>query len=171
MDEGRAGAGTGTPVGTPTGVPNTSVRVQWAGGGRYDAGRPLGPTVRLDSTGATGPSPVDTLLAALGTCASIDVVDILAKRRTPVTSLSVDVVAERVQTVPRRVRHATLHFTIAGEGIDRVQTERAIELAVTKYCSVRDSLREDIAVEWTLTLGVSGASAQSTASSMGHSSA
>lgn len=165
--------GTGAAAGSGTAAPNSApnaVRVQWAGSGRFDVGRPQGPTVRLDSSGATGPSPVDALLSALGACASVDVVDIMAKRRTPVTSLTVDIIGERVQTVPRRVRHATLHFTIAGDGIDRVQTERAIELAVTKYCSVRDSLREDIVVDWTLTLGVSGASASS-ARSTGNNSA
>lgn len=135
-----------------TAGPPNSVRVQWAGDGRFDAGRPQGPTARLDSTGATGPSPVDALLSALGACASVDVIEILAKRRTPVAALSVDVTGERVDTVPRRVRRATLHFTIAGEGIERAQAERAIELSVTKYCSVRDSLREDIAVDWTLEL-------------------
>ncbi len=108
--------------------------------------------MRLDSSGASGPSPLDAVLSALGACASVDVVEILAKRRTPVESLNVEVVGERVDTVPRRLKRATLHFSISGEGIERAQAERAIELSVTKYCSVRDSLREDIAVDWTLTL-------------------
>ncbi len=82
----------------------------------------------------------------------MDVVDILAKRRTPVESLEVEVVGERVDTVPRRFTHVTLAFTIAGTGVERAQAERAIELAVTKYCSVRDSLSPDIPVEWTLAL-------------------
>ncbi len=119
-------------------------------------------TIRIDSSGASGPSPLDALLSALGACASVDVVEILAKRRTPVDSLSVDVVGERVDTVPRRLKRATLHFSISGEGIERTQAERAIELSVTKYCSVRDSLRQDVAVDWTLTLGVPVGSLPST---------
>ena len=82
----------------------------------------------------------------------MDVVDILAKRRTPVTSLEVNVVGERVDTIPRRFKHITLAFRISGEGIEKAQAERAISLAVTKYCSVRESLREDIGVDWTLEL-------------------
>ena len=39
-----------------------------------------------------------------------------------------------------------------GVGIERVHAERAIELAVTKYCSVRDSLDAQMPVEWTLDL-------------------
>ena len=95
---------------------------------------------------------MDTLLVALATCTSHDVVDILAKRRTPVESLEIDVVAERVDTLPRHLKHVMLNFRIGGAGIERVHAERAVELAVTKYCSVRDSLRPDIPVEWTIAL-------------------
>jgi len=89
----------------------------------------------------------------------VDVVDILAKRKTPVSSLEVNVVGDRVDSIPRRFKHITLAFRISGEGIERAQAERAISLAVTKYCSVRDSLREDIGVDWTLELGPSDAGA------------
>lgn len=138
------------------------VNVVWDGEGRFDGGRPGGPTIHLDSSTKTGPSMVDALLCALASCVSVDVVDILAKRRTPVASLSVNVKAERVDSVPRRLASATLNFEIAGNGIERVHAERAIELAVTKYCSVGDSLRKDIPVDWTLALN--GAPAPTTAS-------
>ena len=128
------------------------VTVVWAGDGRFDGGRPGGPTIHLDSAAKTGPGMVDALLCARASGVSVDVVDILAKRRTPVASLSVNVKAERVDSIPRRLARATLHFQIAGAGIERVHAERAIDLAVTKYCSVRDSLREDVPVDWTLAL-------------------
>ena len=128
------------------------VAVKWVGEHNFDAGRTGRPISRFDGDGRTGPSPVDGLLASLGTCTATDVVDILAKRRTPVESLEVDVVAERVDTVPRRLNHVTLNFRIGGAGIERVHAERAVELAVTKYCSVRDSLRSDVPVEWTIEL-------------------
>jgi putative redox protein len=128
------------------------VQVVWAGAGTFDAGRPGGPSIHIDSSATTGPSPVDALLSALGTCAAVDVVDILAKRRTPVESLTVDVHAKRVNGTPRRLARATLNFTIVGAGIERTHAERAIDLAVNKYCSVRDSLRSDVPVDWTLTL-------------------
>ena len=142
-----------------------AIVVRWAGEGKFDAGREGGPTIRLDSSAKTGPSPVDGLLAALGSCTAVDVVDILAKRRTPAESLSIDVRAERTDQIPRRVLRATLNYSISGAGIERVHAERAIELAVTKYCSVRDSLREDIAVAWTLELNGVGAPGAGNASS------
>ncbi len=119
---------------------------------KFDVGRPGRPAVRLDGDGITGPSPVDALLGSLASCTAVDVVDILAKRRTPVESLEIDVVAKRVDTIPRRLEHVMLTYRIGGAGIERVHAERAVELAVTKYCSVRDSLRPDVPVEWTIEL-------------------
>ena len=108
--------------------------------------------MRLDASGETAQSPVDALLSALASCTAVDVVDILAKRRTPVESLHVDAVGDRVDTVPRRFRHITLTYRIGGEGIEEEQANRAIELAVTKYCTVRSSLAPDIIVDWKLEL-------------------
>jgi putative redox protein len=129
------------------------VKVTWAGAERFDTGRPGGPIARIDGTGESGQSPVDAVLSGLASCISIDVVEILVKRRTPAKSLTVDVLGERVDSIPRRLRHVTLDFHITGEGIERLHAERAIDLAITKYCSVRDSLSKDILVEWSLTLG------------------
>ncbi len=126
------------------------IHVEWVGGHRFDAGRPNGPTARIDGEGETGQSPPETLLSALATCVSYDVVDILAKQRTPIESLEIDVIGVRVDTIPRRYKHITLNFRIAGKGIKKDQALRAIELSATKYCSVRDSLRDDIQIDWTV---------------------
>jgi putative redox protein len=132
--------------------PPARIHVEWLGEETFDAGRPNGPPIRLDGTGKTAQSPVDALLSALGTCTSVDVVEILAKMRTPVTSLQVDVIGERVTTVPHRFSHITLVYHVVGRDVQREQAERAIELAVNKYCSVRDSLARDINVDWKLDL-------------------
>jgi putative redox protein len=141
------------PARAPEATQPSRIHVEWVGGHRFDAGRPNGPTARIDGDAETGQSPPEALLSALATCISYDVVDILAKRRTPVESLEIDVVGERVDTIPRRYKHITLDFRIAGKGIEKEQALHAIELAATKYCSVRDSLSSDIDVDWTLDLG------------------
>ena len=136
--------------------PPATIHVEWLGEERFEAGRPNGPGLLVDGTGKTAQSPVDALLSALGSCTAIDVVEILAKRRTPVTSLKVEVVGQRVTTVPHRFRHITLIYHIVGDGIEREHAARAIDLAVNKYCSVRDSLSREIVVEWKLDLAASG---------------
>ena len=128
------------------------MHVVWAGGQRFDSGRPGGPTMRVDGTGQTGQGPVDTLLTSLATCTTIDVVEILAKGRTPASSVEIDVVGTRFEGIPRRLTHIQLVYRIAGTGIERGQAQRAIDLAIGKYCSVRDSLDPKIPIEWTLEL-------------------
>ncbi len=132
--------------------PDNLVRILWAGEHRFDAGRPGGPQVRIDASAQTGPGPVDSLLIGLGTCTGVDVVDILAKRRTPVTAFNIEVQAERRETSPRRVLKAHLVYRIDGAGIEREHAERAVELAVTKYCSVRDSLDPAIPITWSVVI-------------------
>lgn len=143
-----------SPAATAAPSPGKPARVtiEWDGDHRFNTGRVGSPRARLDGSGVAGQSPVDALLSAVASCASVDVVDILAKRRTPVATLDVDVTGDRVDAIPRRVKHITLAFRITGDGIERDQAERAIDLAINKYCSVRDSLREDIGVDWTLEL-------------------
>ena len=127
--------------------------MQWVGKHRFEAGRPGGPTARIDGEGETGQSPPETLLSALATCVSYDVIDILEKQRTPISSLEIDVVGERVDTIPRRYKHITLNFRIKGDGIEEEKALRAIELSATKYCSVGESLRPDLKVDWTVEVG------------------
>ena len=134
------------------GKPPSRVIATWAGDQRFDAGIPGKETVRFDGRRETGQSPVDGLLSALASCAGIDVADILAKRRTPVESMTIHVTGDRANAVPSRVSRVLLEFTIKGAGIERVHAERAIELAVTKYCSVRDTLDAEMPIEWKLTL-------------------
>ncbi len=128
------------------------VQLTWVGAHRFDVGRPGGVTHRIDASAETGPSPVDTLLNALAACTSVDIVEILAKRRTPVRTLTVDVDGARSAASPARLVGILLTYRMAGEGIERVHAERAIELAVTKYCSVRDSLDPMLPVRWALEL-------------------
>jgi putative redox protein len=138
--------------------PPVNLRITWAGEKRFDGGRPGRPTQRIDGDGTTAPSPVDTLINSFAACSAVDVVDILAKRRTPVASMYIDAHAERADAVPARVVSVRLDFHIDGEGIDRANAERAIELAVAKYCSVGASLDPAISVAFSLTLnGEAGA--------------
>src|SRR5215218_5663202 len=128
------------------------ILLDWKGERTFEAGREGKPSILLDGDGVQAPTPPDALLAALGSCVSVDVVDILAKRRTPVEKYSVEVLGERVDSMPRRFKHITLNVSITGAGIERGPAEHAIDLAVTKYCSVRDSLAPDIPVVWNLSL-------------------
>jgi putative redox protein len=138
-------------------APNV-IRATWAGEHRFDTGRPDGPVARLDGSAHTGQSPPDALLSALAACSGIDVVDILAKRRTPVERLTIDVEGERREETPRRFLRLRITFHVDGAGIEAVHGERAVALAFEKYCSVAASLAPDTIVEAVVVVnGVAGA--------------
>ena len=86
-------------------------------------------------------------MSALATCVGIDVVDILGKRRTPPDRLVVDAHAERRAEHPRRVERVRMDFVVDGDGIEIAHTERAVALAIEKYCSVAATLATDVVVE------------------------
>jgi|SRR5579872_2772926 len=138
---------------SPSGTrPHAPIDVQWIGGLTFEAGQAERPKVRIDADGQTAPSPFDVLLAGIATCASVDVVTILEKQRTPVQALNVRVESSRVDSIPRRLASAILHFSIKAPGTTIEKATRAVELSVTKYCSVRSSLIADAPVTWTVEL-------------------
>jgi putative redox protein len=133
-------------------VAHGPIEVDWVRGSEFEAQRPGAPAIRIDGNAKSAPSPFDVLLAALATCAATDVVSILHKQRTPVTALHIRVEAQRVDATPRRLAAAALHFTITSPGATAAKVARAVELSITKYCSVRSSLLADVPVTWTIAL-------------------
>ena len=141
---------------SPTTIAHVPIDVHWVGGLNFEAGRLEGPKVRIDGDARSAPGPFDVLLAAIATCAATDVVTILEKQRTPLQALAVRVEASRVTSVPRRLASAILHFSIKAPGTTIEKAMRAVELSVTKYCSVRSSLIADVPVTWTVALEAQG---------------
>lgn len=123
------------------------IRASWAGEHRFDTGRPDGPVTRLDGAAHTGQSPPDALLSSLAACSGVDLVDILAKRRTPVERLSIEVEGERREEMPRRFLRLRITYRVDGAGIEAVHAERAVALAFEKYCSVAATLAPDTLVQ------------------------
>ncbi|MGH7677428.1 MAG: OsmC family protein [Gemmatimonadaceae bacterium] len=129
----------------------TRSRAVWREAMKFEAGSGQR-THAIDGNSDSAPSPVETLLSAVATCSGSDVVDFLEKRRTPLTSMEIDVVATRRTEQPRRVMKLEITFTLEGAAIEREQAERAIKLSFENYCTVAASLAGDIDVRSTLVL-------------------
>lgn len=97
----------------------------------------------LDSAGIAGPSPMQALGFALASCMAMDVVHVLRKGRHELRGLTVGLTAGRAEKEPRRFTSAALHFTVTGN-VPHEPIQRAIDLSRDKYCSVWNSLRQDI---------------------------
>jgi putative redox protein len=115
---------------------------------RFEGGgtEPVTPGIVVDGDGADGPSPMITLLLAAAGCSGSDVVAILEKMRVRLRRCDVEVRGTRRDEDPRRYVALRFTFTLAGEGLDRAKAERAVDLSLTKYCSVVASLAPDVSI-------------------------
>ncbi len=89
-----------------------------------------------------GMRPMQTLLAALIGCSSVDIVSILKKQRQEYTSLQIEVDGNReAGKEPSLWENVQLTFRFEGT-IDAGKAYRAAELSIEKYCSVAATLRK-----------------------------
>ena len=139
------------PARPSIGNPIARSRSVWRQGLEFESGV-NDRTHLIDGNSKVAPSPVESLLNAIGTCAGSDVVDILEKQRTPVKRLEVDVVGTRRMEHPRRLIALEVTFTVDADRVETAQAERAIALSIEKYCTVAASLAGDITFTSTLVL-------------------
>jgi putative redox protein len=104
-------------------------------------------TLQMDGSGDIGGinggfRPMQMLLAAAGGCSAIDIVGILKKQRQNPDSMTIEVDGTRVQKGTYSEFSAIhMHYIFTGD-LDEKKVEKAIELSVTKYCSVSKTLEK-----------------------------
>ena len=112
------------------------------GGSRFVSTDSTGHSVVMSKPGEnTGMKPSELLLSALSGCASMDVVSILEKKKTPLTHLEVQVTSEQDADPPWTFRKIFMKFIVKGEGLTEKTVQQAIHLSEEKYCSVAATLR------------------------------
>lgn len=90
---------------------------------------------------ASGFRPMQTLLAALCGCSSVDVISILKKQKQLLTNLSMEVDGQREEgKEPSLWKTIDVAFKISGE-VEPAKAYRAVDLSMKKYCSVAETLR------------------------------
>jgi len=98
-----------------------------------------------------GTRPMELLLMGVAGCASIDLGLILKKQKLELLDYNVEVTAERNENVAKNFKSINLHFILFGN-LDDAKVTRAIELTLTKYCSVALSLDKEIEITSTYEL-------------------
>jgi len=129
-----------------------SVTVSWEGDMRFRARSEDGHELAFDGTREVAASPTKGLLASLGACMAIDVVDILKKGRQDVDRCDVELKGERRKDPPRRFTRIGMEFRLVGKELSRARIERAIDLSRTTYCSVWHTLAPDVELDIELTV-------------------
>lgn len=100
---------------------------------------------QLAGEGAKGLRPMELVLSALGSCMSIDVLNILYKQRQQVDSFRVQVIGERTTTVPSVYSSIEIVLFVTGE-VAEAKLARAIKLSEETYCSVHRMLSPTVAI-------------------------
>ena len=127
-------------------MPEKTMRVQLEqiGAAAFDATAGAGGALVVDGAPEIGGEgrgmrPMELLLAAVASCSAMDVLHILRKQREPIVHLAVGIEGVRPDAVPSPFTRMKLVFVARG-ALDPHKVERAVSLAVEKYCSARATL-------------------------------
>ncbi len=120
------------------------VRLDQAGAAAFDATGDSGGTLIVDGApeiGGTGRGmrPMELLLSSVASCSAMDVLRILRQQREPIEHLTVDIEGVRPDAPISPFTRMKLVFVVRGD-VNRHKLERAVSLAVEKYCSARATL-------------------------------
>lgn len=96
-----------------------------------------------------GLRPMEMVLVGMGGCTAFDVVLMLQKSRQNVTSLEVELDAERAEEIPQVFTRIGVHFRVGGRELSAKHVERAVSLSAEKYCSVTKMLESTAAITCT----------------------
>ena len=81
-------------------------------------------------------SPMEMIVASLGTCSAMDVISIATKKRQAVERYEVHVTGDQRDEYPQVLTEATVTHEFWGTDLAEAAIRRAIELSATKYCPV-----------------------------------
>ncbi len=110
----------------------------------YEASNPQGNTVKIDmydSTQKQAQSPMELLLSAAASCAAVDVISMLKKKRKTINDLSVVAEGTRRDQHPMHYTDILLTFKLSSPDTKELELEKVVALAVDKYCSVAATIR------------------------------
>ena len=122
----------------------------------FEASNPQGNTVQIDGAPehggeGKGARPMELLLMGLAGCSGIDIGLILEKQRQTLDDFKVSIDAERETEVPKPFKHIHATFYLYGK-IDPEKAQRAVELAMTKYCTVAVTLKKATTIDYSIVL-------------------
>lgn len=95
-----------------------------------------------------GMRPMETLLTSVASCSAMDVLHILRQQKEPIEGLAIEIEGVRLDATPSPFVRMELVFVARGNGLDDHKLQRAVALAVEKYCSARATLGAGVEVTW-----------------------
>lgn len=123
--------------------------VKWVGGKTFLGVDSTSHSVVLSTPGdGVGIKPSDLLLIAIASCSAVDLVEILSKKRMPLSELEISASSEQDADPPWTFRKIHLRYCLRGRNLNDKAVTQAIELAEGKYCSVAATVRDTAKITW-----------------------
>jgi len=94
-----------------------------------------------------GIRPKELLMLSLGGCTGSDVTSILSKKKIRLEGFEINITAESADEHPQVFTKMNLEYVFYGKNVLVKDVERAIELSLTKYCSVTAMLQKAMPIE------------------------
>jgi len=94
-----------------------------------------------------GIRPKELLMLSLGGCSGSDVASILSKKKIKLDNFEMNITADSAEEHPQVFTKMHIEYVFYGKGIQAKDVERAIELSLTKYCSVTAMLQKAMPIE------------------------
>lgn len=93
-----------------------------------------------------GARPKELVLFALAGCTASDVVNILKKKRVNLTGYEMNLVGKEEEDYPRAFIGIHIEYVFYGDNLRAEDLEHAIELSISKYCSVSAMLMPSVKI-------------------------
>ncbi len=123
----------------------------WGGGLKFTGTSAFGHSITTDIAkdkggDESGYRPTELVLFAVAGCTGVDVVRILQKQRQELTGLEISVEARDTEELPKYFETVNVTYRFKGKNLDVHKLEQAVELSESKYCTVSESLRQNVKV-------------------------
>jgi putative redox protein len=129
-------------------------KVKWIDGlqfvGQSGSGHAIVMDAGKDATGGadTGMRPMELLLIGLGGCSGMDVASVLQKKKQQISGVEANVLGQKAEDHPQKYTAIEIEFVVTGKNISEDAVSKAVELSMTKYCSVKATLESTAKVSY-----------------------
>ncbi|MBK7141904.1 MAG: OsmC family protein [bacterium] len=126
-------------------------KMNWGGGLKFTGTSAFGHSITTDIAkdkggDESGYRPTELVLFAVAGCTGVDVVRILQKQRQELTGLEISVEARDTEELPKYFETVNVTYRFKGKNLDLHKLEQAVELSESKYCTVSESLKQNVKV-------------------------
>ena len=126
------------------------IKMSYVDDEKYNVENRTGNTVTIDmyeSEKKENLSPVELLLGAVTSCAAVEIVSMIKKRRRDFKNIKAESSGTRAETAPRYFKSINIKYYIYSSDLKQDEAERFISLSIDKYCSVGSTIRKDTIIK------------------------